>query len=121
LIVLVAAEKLAEADRWVQRLIRREPENTDLLRRRARILNGLKRYAEALKIGEQSRKSSGGRIEFLVIEQMANSYIGLGKVDAAKKVLDEALTRPELALEKMKEQFDKLTSLRKMLDANEVN
>jgi len=121
LIVLVAAEKLNEADRWVLQLIRREPENTDLFRRRARILNGLKRYDEALLVGEQSRKVSEGRIVFLVVEQLAKSYIGLGRIDSAKRILDESLARPELGLEKMKEQFDKLTSLRKTLDVKNAN
>lgn len=115
LIVLVAAEKFAEADQWCVSLIKNEPENKDLLRRRQVILNALKKFDEAAKVGEESRRYAEGRMEFAVIENLAKSYIGLGKAETAKVLLDQTLARPELKLEKMKSQQARLEQLRRSL------
>jgi len=115
LIVLIAAEKFDEADQWCVRLIEREPENKDLLRRRQVILNGLKKYDEAVKVGEESRRFAEGRMEFAVIENLAKSYIGLGRAENAKALLEQALGRPEMKLEKMKSQQARLEQLRRSL------
>jgi len=108
LIVLMEAKNFADAELWSAKIIREQPNNKDLLRRRLRILVALNKFPEAIRVGEESLKHAEGRMEFLVIENLAKAYWGAEKKTEAKALLSAALTRPELSLPKLKEDKDRL-------------
>ncbi len=115
LIVLVEAQNFTEADSWSAKIIREQPDNKDLLRRRLRVLVALHKYPEAIRVGEESLKSAEGRMEFLVIENLAKAYAGAGQKPQAKALLTGALARPELKLEKLKDDQARLKKLQDSL------
>lgn len=102
LTMLTAAKRWNEADTQANLLLKAEPNNTDIKRRKIKILNSLKRFDEAIALGERILPQSEGRNEFWVAEALAKSYVGSNKKDSAKRLLTAYLARPEIQSEKMK-------------------
>lgn len=92
---LIKAERLQEADRLSNELLKRDPANAEIQNRRLRVLLAMKRYPEAIKLGEISLKNSYGRNEFWVAENLAKAYIGAKRNDEARKLLDGYLSRKD--------------------------
>lgn len=114
LIVLTAAEEYGDALKLVQALLKDDPKNPELQRRQLRTLVGLRKFSEAIKVGQQALKESYGRNEYWVAEQLAKAYLGAGKKAEANALLDRYLKREDADWANLK---PTLESMRKMRDS----
>lgn len=101
LIVLSYAEMWPEAEAQANAILKRDPGNLDVQRRKIKILLGEKKYEQAAALGEKIIDQMIGRNQFWVAESLAKAYIGLGRKTDAKKLLQAYLARPEVADAKM--------------------
>jgi predicted Zn-dependent protease len=95
LIVLIKAEEFDESEKLVNQMLKRDPNNPELQRRKLRVLLGQKKFVEASRLGEKVLKNSYGRNEFWVAEVLAKSYLGAKENAKAKSLLDRYLSRNE--------------------------
>ena len=102
LIFLTAAKQYAKAESWADEILKQNPRNLDVLRRKMKILNAQNKNLEAIKIGERIITESEGRNQFWVAELLAKSYLATNKNQEAKKLLSAFVTRKELDNENMK-------------------
>lgn len=102
LIVLTAAKKYTEAQKFADEILKQDPNNTDVKRRKIKILLGLQKPEEAAKLAEQILPEAEGRNQFWVAESLAKAYIASNKKNEASKILTEYLARPEMNEERMK-------------------
>ncbi len=96
LIFLNHAEMFAEADQLSLKLLKLDPGNPELQRRRLRALLGQKKFEDAIVLANEAIKKSYDRNEFWVAESLAKAYIGAGRIDDALLVLDTYLARPDI-------------------------
>lgn len=115
LIVLTVAGQLEEADKLAKALLKLNPSDGDVQRRHLRVLVELKRYKEAVGLGEKAIKNAYERNEFWVAENLAKAYIGANKKVEAKTLLDQYLARADADWENMKGTKTKLLDMRKTL------
>jgi thioredoxin-like negative regulator of GroEL len=115
LIVLMVAGEWDEADQLAKALLKRNPNDGDLQRRRLRVLVELKKYNDAVALGKLAIANSYERNEFWVAEFLAKALIGAAKKEDAKKLLDTYLSRADADWSNMKDTRGKLESLRKTL------
>jgi thioredoxin-like negative regulator of GroEL len=113
LIVLSAAKNYADADKMADAILKVDPNNVDVKRRKLKVLLGLSKPAEAAKLGEQILPQAEGRNQFWVAESLAKAYIALNKKPEAKRLLTAYLARPEINEEKMKPSKKSLEELLK--------
>jgi thioredoxin-related protein len=102
LVILSAAERWPEAETQVNLLLKADPQNTDLKRRKMKILMGLNKYDQAVKLGEEIIDQAVGRNQFWVAESLAKAYMKNNQKDSAKKIVIAYLARPEIETDKMK-------------------
>jgi len=102
LVNLSAAKRWIEAEKQANLLLKADPNNTDIKRRKIKILLSLERFDEAIALGERLIGQVEGRNEFWVAESLAKAYVGSKKKDSAKRLLTAYLVRPEMQVEKMK-------------------
>jgi thioredoxin-like negative regulator of GroEL len=102
LIVLSAAKKFSDAEKFANEMLKADPNNTDVKRRKLKVLMGLNKNSEAVKLGEKILPKAEGRNEFWVAESLAKAYIADGKKPDAKRLLTAYLARPELQNDMMK-------------------
>lgn len=95
LIVLSRTGEWEKADQVAQALLRADPSQVDVRRRRLKILFELKKYKEAVALGEKCLKEAYGRNEFWVAELLAKVYIAAEKKKEARALLDRYLARGE--------------------------
>jgi hypothetical protein len=100
--LLSSAHRWAEAETQANLILKADPQNTDVKRRKIKILNSLNKFDEAIALGEKLIGQVEGRNEFWVAESLAKSYLGFAKKDSAKRLLTAYLARPEIQTEKMK-------------------
>jgi len=115
LVMLTSAKRWTEADTYSAQLLKADPKNTDIQRRRVRILTALKRYDEAISLGERLLPQVEGRNEFWLAEGLAKAYAGKEKKAEAKKLLTAYLARPEIEASKMKSSKKSMEELLKSL------
>lgn len=115
--LVIECKRWERADEILQKLVKNFPENGDLLRRRLRVLVELKKYPEAIEVGEKSLKDSYGRNEFWVVEQLAKAYKGAGQIDKARALVVNYLARPEIEYDKMKGTKESLKKIAADLEA----
>lgn len=108
-IILTKAERYEEANKILGEMLKRDPGSPELLRRRLRALVGLKKFPEAVSIGERVLKSSYGRNEFWVAEVLAKAYIGAKQNVKAQTLIDTYLGRSDI-------EWSNLQSSRKTLE-----
>jgi thioredoxin-like negative regulator of GroEL len=113
LIVLSSAKKFPEAETFANEILKHDPENTDVKRRKLKILLGLEKPEEAIKLGESILPKAEGRNEFWVAETLAKAYIAANRKSEAKRLLTAYLARPELNADKMKSSKKSLEDLLK--------
>ncbi|MFN7905030.1 MAG: thioredoxin fold domain-containing protein [Pseudobdellovibrionaceae bacterium] len=111
LIFLSAAKKFDQAEKWADQLLSKDPQNLDILRRKMRILMGLNKVDDAIKLGEKIIAKSEGRNQFWVAESLAKAYLAAKKQIDAKKLLQAYLARSEMKVEKMKSTKDNFEKL----------
>lgn len=115
LVLLSSSRRWAEAEAHANAILKTDPSNTDVKRRKVRILNALNKFKDAIALAEKILPQSEGRNEFWVAELLAKSYIGAEKKDDAKKLLTAYLARPEIQTEKMKSSKKGMEDLLKSL------
>ncbi len=97
-----SAKRWEEAEALANALLKQDPNNTDVKRRKIKILLALKKYKEATELGEKLIGQVEGRNEFWVAESLAKAYVGSEKKTEAKRLLTAYLARPEMQVDKMK-------------------
>lgn len=102
LIVLTAAKKYSEAEAWADQILKGDPQNIDVKRRKMKILLAQNKFEETEKIGEKIIDRAEGRNQFWVAESLAKAYIGGKKMHPAKRLLTAYLGRAEIQTDKMK-------------------
>jgi tetratricopeptide (TPR) repeat protein len=112
LIVMTKAKEYREADKLAQRLIKSDPKNPELQRRRLRLLYELKDFDGAVKLGKKVISNSYGRNEFWAAESVAKAYVQTGKKKEARDFIDSYLSRTEMDWPNMKDTRKTLEELR---------
>ncbi|MGE0526418.1 MAG: tetratricopeptide repeat protein [Bdellovibrionales bacterium] len=115
LIVLNSAKMFDEADRLTLSLLKRDPGNPEVERRRLKVLFEQKRYNEAIRTGRKALKTAYGRNEFWVVEVLARALTGAKQFDQARKLLDRYLARHEMDWPNMKGSKKALVEIRASL------
>lgn len=112
LLLLVQAKEYSKADTLSLALLKTEPHNFDVRRRRVKILAAQNRHEEASVLAKSLLQEAEGRNQFWVAESLAESYLALKKDKEALAILDQFLSRKELNLESMKKTKKSFESLR---------
>lgn len=115
LLTLIQAEDFAAAFDLSSALLKKDANNPELQRRHLRVLLGLKKYDDAITIGEKALKDSYDRNEYFVADALSKAYIGAGKVAQARAILDRYLDRPESAWSNIKSTREAMLERRKTL------
>lgn len=101
LIVLSAAEKWNEAEAMANQILKVDPNNVDVKRRKIKVLASLNKHKEAVQLAEEILPLAEGRNQFWVAESLAKSYLKLEDKASAKKLLVAFLAKPEIEAKKM--------------------
>jgi thioredoxin-like negative regulator of GroEL len=112
LIVLTKAKEYQAADKLARRLVKADPKNPELQRRRLRLLFELKDFDGTVKLGKKVITDSYGRNEFWAAETVAKAYVQTGKKKEAREFIDSYLGRAEMDWPNMKETRKTLEELR---------
>ncbi len=112
LIILNQAELFEDANQWALKILKSDPNNADVQRRRLKALLGLKRYSEAVVVGEKSLKNSYDRNEIWVAESLAKAYLATKKTQQAKSLVDKYLNRSEIEWSNLKASRKNLEDLK---------
>lgn len=115
LTAMMKAEDYDKALSLVNSMLEVKPQDGDLERRKMRTLIELKKYDEAVQIGEKALKNSYGVNEFFVVEPLAKAYLSLNKKDEAKKLISRYLSRNEINFSELQGIKGKLEKLSKEL------
>ncbi len=94
LIVMTKAKEYKAADKLAVRLIKQDPKNPELQRRRLRLLLELKDFDGAIKLGKKVIANSYGRNEFWAAETVAKAYAQAGNKKEARIFIESYLKRP---------------------------
>lgn len=117
LIILNQAQQFAEADKLSAALLKKDPANPEIERRRLKALLGLKKFDDAIRLAEKTIKKSYDRNEFWVAESLAKAYIGAGRKDDARKILDQYLGRDDSQWPGIKSTRDSMEKLKSSLSS----
>lgn len=109
LAALIKGENFKEADRLTLALMKTNPGNPEVQRRRLKVLTEQKKYEEVVDLGQKVLKNSYGRNEFWVAEAIAKAYVESGRKKEAKSFIDKYLGREEI-------RWDSMASSRKALE-----
>jgi thioredoxin-like negative regulator of GroEL len=112
LIVLSSAKVLKEADELALKLIQKDPKDTDIQRRRIKILTGLGKFDEAIQVGQKCLTTSSGQNEFWTAEALAKAYVAANRKAEAKTLIDKYLAREEIGWPHLKQSKAGLEKLR---------
>ena len=112
---MMKAEAYDKALVLVNSMLNEKPQDGDLQRRKMRTLVELKKYDEAVQIGEKALKNSYGVNEFFVVEPLAKAYVSLNKKEDAKQLVSRYLNRNEINFSELKGIKGKLEKLSKEL------
>lgn len=112
LIVLTQAKLFDEADKLTLEMLKSDPDNPEVKRRRLRVLVELKNYAQAVDLGKDVLGKSYGRNEFWVAESLAKALIEAKRSDEAKELLNRYLARHEMDWPNMKDTRKKFEDLK---------
>lgn len=111
-IVLTKAEQFDEADKLLQTLLKKNPNDPELQRRHLRVLLGQKKYNDAIKLGQNLLNRSYGRNEFYVAEVLVKAYLGAEQKEKAKNLIDRYLSRNEIEFAGMRDSKKTLEQLK---------
>lgn len=89
---MIQAKQFGVAEAWVNQLLKKNPADADLQRRKMRILVEQKKFSEALPYGEYALKNSYGINAFFVVEPLAKIYQETARKDQAIQLLKKFLT-----------------------------
>jgi thiol-disulfide isomerase/thioredoxin len=102
LVMLRSSNRWEEAEKYADLLLKEDPGNTDVQRRKVLILTMLKKYNEAIALAEKLLPKVEGRNEFWLAEGLAKAYVAAEKTMEAKKLLTAYLARPEIQADRLK-------------------
>jgi thioredoxin-related protein len=116
LIFLTAAHRYEEGEVLAQSLLSSDPKNPEIQRRLLKIYNEEKKYDAAIALGKICLPKSYGMNEIWTAEQIAKAYIGAGKKQDAKSLLQLFLSRTDLAWSSMEREHKSFETLRASLN-----
>ncbi len=116
LIVLSAANLLDDAEKFSFEMLKHDPNNGDVQRRRLKILVNQKKCDDAINLGQTAIKNSYGRNEFWVAELLAKAYLGANKNKEAKLLLEKYLSRSDVEWSNLQSSRKSLEELRKQIN-----
>ncbi len=116
LLIITLSKDYEKADLFSKEMLKLDPQNWDVARRRLKILVELKKFDEAISLGEKVIKNSYDRNQFWVAETLAKAYVLSSKNEKAKALLEEFLAKPEATWAHMAASKKKLEDLRAQLD-----
>ncbi len=106
------SKRYTDAEKLTAAILKKYPQNTDIQRRRMKILVDLKKYDAAIALGPRVIKNSYGRNEFWAAEVLARAYLEAGQAEKAKNLIDKYLSRSEIEWSNMKGTRKTLEELR---------
>lgn len=109
--VMGQAKEWEKGHLWILKLKKANPGYADLLRREVRFLVELKKYKNAVSVGELALKKSYERNHFWVIEYLAKAYIGNGQKQKAQNLVQSYLQKPEIEVKSLASAKKALTKL----------
>ena len=109
---MTRVQQFEEADKLLLAMLKKNPNDPELLRRRLRVLVGQKKYKEAIQLGNKLIDRSYGRNEFYVVEVLAKAYLGADQKVEAKKLVERYLSRNEIGFANMRESKKALEELK---------
>lgn len=112
IIALTQAKQFDEANKHILLMLKLNPNDPELKRRRLRALVGMKDYKEAIRLGQNVLAESYGRNEFYVAEVLAKAYLGADQKAQAKALIDRYLNRNEIHFPNMKMSKQSLEELK---------
>lgn len=115
LTLLLMAKMYEDADKLSTKLMKVDPNNPELQRRRLNVLVKMKKYNEAIVLGRKVVKNSYGRNEFWAAELLAKAYVESERLREAQVFIDNYLSRSEIDWPKMALSRQALEDLRKKL------
>lgn len=113
LLILNMAERWSEGEKLADALLKKDPKNFDLRRRKIKILGALGKHAEAVKLGERLMKETDDRNQFWVAEGLAKSYLAVGRREDARLLLEKFLAREEVQMKPMRASKQSMEALLK--------
>ena len=116
LIVLTKAKEYQLADKLALRLLKVDPKNPELQRRRLRLLVELKNFGGAISLGKKVIKNSYGRNEFWAAETVAKAYLQTNRKKEAREFIESYLSRAEMDWPNMKDSRKTFEELRQKLE-----
>ncbi len=111
LIFLVAAKQFDEAETQARALLKKDPSNPEIQRRLLRVLNGQKKFTEAIPLGREALAHSFGKNEVWVAQQLAKAYQGAGQKLEAKALAQAYLDRKDIDWPMMKSEQKDLSEI----------
>ena len=100
-IILTLAENYDLALKQADELLKKDPANLDIKRRKIKVLLELNKFSEAEKLATEIINKVEGRNEFWVAESLAKAYLGQDKKKEAKLHIHAYLARPEISEKKL--------------------
>ena len=110
-----------EALQIVDEMLEKSPTEVDLLRRKLKILVLTHKFEDALKIGEVALKNSYGMNEWMVLESYLQALLGARKIELARDLLKNSLSRSELKTERLKNLKLRLLAMQKAIEKTKNN
>lgn len=112
LLITIMAKDFEKAEKFSKEMLTIDPSNWDVARRRVRVLVELKKYDEAILLGQKVIKNSYDRNQFWVAEFLAKAYFLSAQNQKATQLIDSYLSLPEASLAHMSGSRKKLEALR---------
>ncbi len=103
LVVLNKAKFFEQANALSLKLMKSDPHNPELQRRRLGILVELKKYNEAINLGKKVVKNSYGRNEFWAAQTLAKAFVQADRKKEAREFIGKYLSRNEMEWPNMKD------------------
>lgn len=118
--VMAQAKAWDKGHLWILKLKKANPGYADLLRREVRFLVELKKFPEAVKIGEQALAKSYDRNHFWVVEYLAKAYMGTGQNQKAQALVQSYLLKPEIDVKALTSTKKALTKLQDQIKTTDL-
>lgn len=115
LMVLGEAGLWDEADKLSEAMVKSDPQNPELQRRRMRILFERKDFKGAIDLGQQVLQKSYGKNEYMVAEALAKSYIEAKQYGEGINLIERFLNRPEADWDSLKSYRKKFEDLKQKI------
>lgn len=112
---MMQAKEYQKALQVIDGMLTLSKNDGDLLRRKMRVLMELNRHSEAIEFGQRALKNSYGRNEFEVAVPLAKAYLAVGKIQIARQLIEQYLTKNEINFNRMSKLKSELLEMQKQI------